>query len=185
MKKFLLVLFTILSSASINAASVESVVEHVTAPGGKIIYYIFSTPSKDPDVPNMVIKAGKNGNTSFDTLLKSIPSEEPKNNLTGFSNLILSPDAKKLYFQTEAWATSSAIHVIDLTNKKVSYVTNGTLYCVVLSGEYQGYLVVEQHRHYVQGGSYDALWLYNQLGKEISLVSQETDSSQVCPSLGT
>jgi hypothetical protein len=29
----------------------------------------------------------------------------------------------------------------------------------VLGGEYQGDLVVEQHRHFIQGGSYDALYV--------------------------
>jgi hypothetical protein len=62
--------------------------------------------------------------------------------------------------------------------------TAGQIACVVLQGEYQGDLVVEQHRYFVQGGSHDDLYLYEPTGKEIGLVSQGTDRSDVCPSLG-
>ena len=160
-------------------------VEHVIAPGGKVVYYIMSLPGKDSmGNPNLALEAGMNGNSSFRILLTSTPSDDPKQNLAGFSHLSLSPDGKTLYFQTPAWATSNAIHSLDIATKKTSYVTNGEIACVVLAGEYQGDLVVEQHRYFIQGGSYNALYLYNPAGQRIGLVSQDTDASKVCPTLG-
>jgi hypothetical protein len=165
--------------------SAKTPVEHVTAPGGKVVYYIMSLPGKDSmGNPRLVIEAGINENSSFRILLASTPSNDPKANLTDFSHLSLSPDGKMLYFQTSAWATSGAIHSLDIATKKTSYVTSGEIACVVLGGEFQGDLVVQQHRYYIQGGSYDALYLYNPPGKLIGPVSQGTDASRVCPSLG-
>jgi len=168
-----------------NGLTSRTPIEYVVAPGGKVTYYIMSVPGKDADGnQNTEIEAGVDGNSSFNVLLTPTPGNDAAQNLTGFSHLFLSPDSKTLYFQTEAWVTSNAIHAMNLTTKKVSYVTSGTVHCVVLSGEHQGDLVVEQHRYFAQGGSYNALWLYDPSGKEIDLVSQDTDSSRVCPSLG-
>ena len=167
-----------------RAASLNTPVEHVVAPGGNVVYYIMSLPGKDSmGNPNLALEAGLNGNSSFSVLLPSIPSNDPKQNLVGFSHLFLSPDSKTLYFQAPAWATSDAIHSLDIATKKVSYVTDGGIACVVLGGQYQGDLVVGQHRYFIQGGSYDSLYLYNPTGKQIGLVSQDTDASKVCPSL--
>jgi hypothetical protein len=144
-----------------------------------------SLPGKDSmGNPNLALEAGMNGNSSFGILLLSNPSDDPKQNLAGFSHLSLSPNGKTLYFQTSAWATSDAIHSLDIATKKTSYVTNGQIACIVLGGEYQGDLVVEQHRYFIQGGSYDDLYLYDPAGQQIGLVSQDTDASRVCPSLG-
>lgn len=159
--------------------------QHVTAPGGKVVYYIMSLPGRDSvGNPRTAIEAGVDENRSFRILLASRPSDDPKTNLTDFSNLSLSPDRKTLYFQTDAWATSTAIHSLDIATKRTSYVTDGEMSCVVLGGEFQGDLIVEQHRYFIQGGSYDALYLYNPVGKLIGPVSQGTDASQVCPLLG-
>jgi hypothetical protein len=158
--------------------------EHVAAPGGRTVYYITSVKGENIASPTRQIEAGLNGNTSFVVLLKPRPSNEPKQNLDGFSHLFLSPDGKTLYFQSSAWATSDAVHSLDIATKRASYVTAGQIACVVLQGEYQGDLVVEQHRYFVQGGSHDDLYLYEPTGKEIGLVSQGTDRSDVCPSLG-
>ncbi len=100
--------------------------EHVVAPGGKTVYYIMSITGKDSEGnPNRDIEAGMNGDTSFEVLLKPKPSNDPEQNLEGFSHLFLSPDGKILYFQTSAWATSDAVHSLDIATKRVSFVTAG------------------------------------------------------------
>jgi hypothetical protein len=154
-------------------AFAQTPLEHVVAPGGKVVYYIMQMPGTDAiGNPNLQIEETRNLNRSFRILLTSRPADDPKQNLTGFSRLNLSPDGKILYFQTHAWATSNAIHAINLSTGKVSYVTSGELACVVLNGQYQGDLVVEQHRYFIQGGSHDDLWLYDPTGKQIGQVAQ-------------
>ena len=106
-------------------------VEYVVAPGGRAIYYITLLPGKDADgVTNKQIEVGRDGNSSFEVLLKPEASNDPKENLTGFSHLYLSPRGKTLYIQASAWATSNAVHSPDIETKRVSYVTNGQVACV-------------------------------------------------------
>ena len=176
--------FTFATALAYAGSATDSPLEYIVAPRGKIVYYIMATPGTDATGnPNMAIKEGLDENRSFRILLTSRPSDDPKENLTGFSHLTLSPDGKILYFQTDAWATSNAIHAINLSTGKVFYVTSGALACIVLSGQYQSDLVVEQHRYFVQGGSHDDLWLFDPSGKQIGLVAQGTDASRVCPEL--
>jgi hypothetical protein len=132
----------------------------------------------------MTIEAGINGNSSFKVLLSSLPSRDPKSNLTDLSRLFLSPDGRTLFFESSAWATSGAVHSLDIATGAPTFVAPGRLACVVLAGKYQGDLIVEQHRYFVQGGSYDSLYLFDSTGKEIGLVSQDRDEARVCPLLG-
>ena len=162
----------------------QTPIENVVAPGGKVVYYIMQMPGTDAEGnPNVAIEEARNQNRSFRTLVASRPSDDPKQNLSSFSHLTLSPDGKLLYFQTPAWATSNAIHAINLVDGRVLYITSGALACVVLSGEYQGNLIVEQHRYFIQGGSHDDLWLFTPLGKQIGQVAQGADASKVCPTV--
>ena len=119
--------------------SLRNPVGHVVAPGGRAVYYIMSLPGKDADGnPNRQIEVGRKGNSSFEVLLKPEPSNDPRENLTGFSHLFRLTDGRTLYFQAWAWATSNAVHSLDIQTKHVSYVTNGQIACVVLQGEYEG-----------------------------------------------
>lgn len=160
------------------------VVQFLTAPGGKNNYYIMKYRGKDSfGNQKMAIEVGQNNNSSFEVLVKDHPSNNPEQNLTGFSNLFLSPNSKTLYFETDAWAVADAIHAVDLSTRKIRFITSGELKCVILGGEYQGDLIVEQHRYFVQGGSYDALYLFTPADKDLGLVSEDTDASKLCPTL--
>lgn len=156
----------------------------VSAPGGHTNYYIMKLAGTDSDGnQNTDIEVGLNDNSSFQILVKNDPSSDPKRNLTNFSNLNLSPDSKTLYFETDAWVTEHAIHAVDLSTKSIRFVISGELACVVLGGRYQGDLVVEQHRYFVQAGSHDDLYLFAPDGKELGMVAEGIDDSHVCPLL--
>lgn len=168
-----------------------SPIEHVSAPGGKDVYYILADESKKgtEDYDGGSVISLKNFSRGIDeVLLNAKPSSDPKETLYGFSNLKLSLDAKTLYFETAAWATSSAIHSLDITTHKTTYITDGGLVCVIAGGEYQGDLIVQQHRYFVQGGSYDYLYLYDTKGKKIGLVAGDNVTRdqvlEMCQSLG-
>lgn len=176
----------ILSSTAAFAADKDfSPTEHVAAPGGKTVFYIMSG-GKDGGQRRIV----KMWSGLKQTLLEDKPANDPKQNLTGFSNLKLTTDGRVLYFNTDAWATSPAIHSLDLPSGKSSFVSDGALICVISNGEYQGDLMVSQHRYFVQGGSYEAINLIRPNGTAVGPVSFDADGAEsgglakLCLSLG-
>ena len=92
-------------------------------------------------------------------LVKCRASEKPESVIAAFENLQFSTNGKLVYFVTPAWATSGAVHVVDTTNRKERYLFPGNGLKAVASGEYKDCLLVQQHRYFIGGGSYDWYWL--------------------------
>jgi hypothetical protein len=88
-------------------------------------------------------------------------------------HLTFSPDSKTLYFLTRAWTTSSALHVVSISDTKEHYLLPANSLTVVKDGEYKGDLILNQHRYFVGGGSYDWYWLFTPGGKEIGPLGEE------------
>lgn len=88
-------------------------------------------------------------------------------------NLQFSPNSKILYFETSAWATSGAIHAVNVDGNHLRFVTDGNELRVVQSGPYKGDIIVNQHRYRFKGhtpfGSYNWDWLLTPTGKQIKL----------------
>jgi dipeptidyl aminopeptidase/acylaminoacyl peptidase len=107
-------------------------------------------------------------------LVKCRDSEKVESIIAAFDNLQFSTNGKLLYFVTPAWATSGAVHVVDTTNRKERYCFPGGDLKVVPKGEYKDCLIVQQHRYFIGGGSYDWYWLLKPDGKEIGPVGEDT-----------
>ena len=75
----------------------------------------------------------------------------------------------------DAWATSAAIHEVDLKTKKERFVCDGNELGIVSKGKYKGNLVVNQHRYYSNsdGGSYDHYYLVDENGKVLKELGEE------------
>ncbi|MEY2512512.1 MAG: hypothetical protein QOE26_3275 [Verrucomicrobiota bacterium] len=109
-------------------------------------------------------------------LVKCRAAEKPESVIAGFENLQFSTNGKLLYFVTSAWATSGAVHVVDTTNRKDRYLFPGNDLKIVTSGEYKDCLLVQQHKYFVGGGSYDWFWLLRPDGKEVGPVGEDTET---------
>ena len=109
-------------------------------------------------------------------LVRCRESAKMESVIGGFENLQFSTNGKLLYFVTPAWATSGAVHVVDTTNGKEHYLFPGNDLKVVMSGEYKDCLLVQQHRYFVGGGSYDWYWLLRTDGKEVGPVGEDTSN---------
>ena len=116
-------------------------------------------------------------------IVKPRDSEEVKELISTFRNVQFSADGRLVYFDTPAWATSSAVHVVDTTNGKERFVVAGDGVKVIRTGEYKDCLLLAQHRYFLGGGSYDWLWLFRPDGKEIGPVGEDaTNFMEVyCP----
>lgn len=99
--------------------------------------------------------------------------DHPKKVIIDPNDLQFSPDSKTLYFATSAWATSGAIHAIDVDGKNLRYVTYANEYHVIQNWKYRGDLIAYQHRYHDKGGSYDWDWLFTPQGKQIKLYKKE------------
>lgn len=99
--------------------------------------------------------------------------DEPEKVIIDPNELQFSPDSKMLYFATSGWATSGAIHAVNVDGSHLRFVTDGNEYHVVKKGKYAGDLIVNQHRYRFKGdtplGSYDWDWLFSPDGKQIKL----------------
>ncbi|MEY2579760.1 MAG: hypothetical protein QOI49_2584 [Verrucomicrobiota bacterium] len=109
-------------------------------------------------------------------LVKCRAAEKPESVIAGFENLQFSTNGKLLYFVTSAWATSGAVHVVDTTNRKDRYLFPGNDLKIVTSGEDKDCLLVQQHKYFVGGGSYDWFWLLRPDGKEVGPVGEDTET---------
>ncbi|MEK7951777.1 TolB family protein [Luteolibacter soli] len=106
-------------------------------------------------------------------LVKPRASNEMKEVISTFHNLQFSTDGRFVYFDTPAWTTSSAVHVVDTTNSKERFLVAGDGVKVIPRGEYQDCLLLGQHRYFLGGGSYDWLWLFRPDGTEIGPVGED------------
>lgn len=107
-------------------------------------------------------------------LVRSTSSDKMEAILAGFSKPQFSSNGKLVYFLSEAWTTSGALHVVDTTNGKEHFVCAALDFEVVPSGEYRDHLLVQQHHYFIGGGSYDWFWLLKPDGKEVGPVGEDT-----------
>ena len=99
-------------------------------------------------------------------------AEDEKERLTDLEDLIFSPDEAELFFHSHTWVTELALHAIKLETGERRYIGPGELKRIVPRGEYANHLLVQQHRYFLGGGSYNWVWLLTPEGKEIGPVTE-------------
>ncbi|QSQ26760.1 PD40 domain-containing protein [Pyxidicoccus parkwayensis] len=106
-------------------------------------------------------------------LVASAASDDPKTFLGALQDPQFSPDGKSVFFLSAAWATSGAVHKVDVATGKEQFVTPGNSLEVILRGEHQGKLIVQQHKYFLGGGSYDWFWLLEPDGKQVGPIGDD------------
>lgn len=107
-------------------------------------------------------------------LVQSVAHTDMQKVLAGLHTPQFSPDGRSLLFLSHAWVTSQAVHRLDFRTGEISFVCPGNSLHVVASGEFAGYLVVQQHRYFWGGGSYDWYWLVTPEGTPVEPVGAES-----------
>jgi hypothetical protein len=103
--------------------------------------------------------------------------KEPPQQLCRFDEKQFTADGRKLFFISPGWATSGALHVYDFETKSVRFVApaNGVIVLNFCTGKHRDELVLNQHRYFLGGGSYDWYWLYDPNGrKELGPVGDDS-----------
>ncbi len=153
----------------------------VLAPDGKWVAFVRKVDGKkiatgSDEVDSTELWQIRTDGKEPSLLVKCRAAEKPESVIAGFENLQFSTNGKLLYFVTSAWATSGAVHVVDTTNRKERYLFPGSDLKIVTSGEYKDCLLVQQHKYFVGGGSYDWFWLLRPDGKEVGPVGEDTEN---------
>ena len=100
--------------------------------------------------------------------------KQPKKMIVAPHQLTFSPDSQTLYFLTSAWATSGAVHAVSIVDGQQHYILPANSLKIILSGEYKGDLILNQHRYFIGGGSYDWYWLFTPDGRtEVGPLGEE------------
>jgi dipeptidyl aminopeptidase/acylaminoacyl peptidase len=110
-------------------------------------------------------------------LVRGVYSDSPKKTIAGISAPRFSPDGRRIYFLSSAWITSRAIHVIDVKSGREHFLCAGNSLEVIPRGKYTGHLIVNRHRYFLGGGSYDWFWLLTPEGKEIDPIASGNEYS--------
>ena len=111
-------------------------------------------------------------------LLAPRPHDDPRRNLSGFNNPALSPDGRVLYVLTTAWATSNALHRMDLSTGTMRFLSDANDFKLLHKGRDAGKIAVLRHVYRPEGGSEDIWFLIAADGKKLG---RFTDAKSVKP----
>lgn len=105
---------------------------------------------------------------SGDKVLLTGREGDPEQQLCDFQKKQFSSDGRRLYFLSQGWATSGALHVFDMRSGEEHFVlpANDILVLSFCADEHKDDLAVAMHRYFLFGGSYDWYWLYDPDGKK-------------------
>ena len=143
---------------------------------GSLIAYIHSEGRQDTEAMNSISLCVVSAKTCRIIVNPKI-ADEPKENLTGATSPCFSYQASagadgsvvgSIFFLTNAWATSGAVHRATLgPNPTVSFVTDSNSLSVVQKGRFAGALDISQHIYAPQGGSCDQERIFDPNTKKV------------------
>jgi hypothetical protein len=145
----------------------------VLSPDGTLVAYVHSVSGKAIETG-----AGEGGltelwiahpdNARTEKLVSPRSAEDMSNVIAGITDIQFSGDSRTIFFSSKAWATSGAVHKVNVVSKKESFVTPGNSLKLIRKGKYKGLLKVNQHRYHKQGGSYNCDYIFTLDGKEVA-----------------
>jgi len=151
------------------------------SPDGKLVAFVRGTPDRiiatgagDAEATELWI-VGSDGRKPA-VLVRGRESKDMHQVIAGILGAQFSPDGRHLYFISSAWATSGAVHAIDLATRKERFFTDGSGLEIVPNGDYKGCLLVQKHKYFIGGGTYDWFWLIKPDGKEVGPVGEDTEN---------
>lgn len=183
-------LVALLAAGVAAAASVKEIKGNIyyVADNGKVRQLTTSgvdrSPQLSPDGKTIVFVRSKSRSTDRDfaaddiwlmdtpgknqrVVVKARAASKPEDILNALNNPVFAPNGKLIYFISAAWATSGAVHVLDLGTGKTKFVSSGNTLKIVPSGEYAGHLIVSKHKYFAGGGTYVFYWLISPTGEEL------------------
>lgn len=120
-------------------------------------------------ITNIIKLDLKNNNKT--TLLKGCDKPSFRSDGCFYSNPILLNDNRTLYYQKDQWVVTDGIYKLDLITLENKFITDGNKFQIINDGKYKNYLVVNKHKYFKGGGSYDNDFLISPDGKEMFTIT--------------
>ena len=147
------------------------------SPDGRMVAFVRGTPGDSVrtalgrDEATSLWIVGVDG-SSARMLVRGRSADRPEQMLARLQAPQFAPDGRRIYVLSSAWATSGALHSVEVASGGQRFVAPGNSLEVVPSGKYAGHLIVSQHRYFLAGGSYDWMWLITPDGAEVGPVGE-------------
>lgn len=111
--------------------------------------------------PRMLVPGGQNSSGMKGPLLAAL------------GDPLFSPEGNRVYFVGTAGTTGNLFSV-DLHTGALKLISGGnSIVEVVPMGKFRGCLIVQKHKYFPKGGSYDWFWLVKPSGEEIAPIGDE------------
>jgi hypothetical protein len=75
----------------------------------------------------------------------------------------------------QTWATSDAIHVLDLSTGKTAFLEPGHTVEPIYSGQFKNYAILQTDVMPRSGGHVLDYWLFDPTGKRVKRIGQESE----------
>jgi Tol biopolymer transport system component len=85
-----------------------------------------------------------------------------------------SPDGRWIFFESEAWVTSAALHRVEVATGREQFVCPSNGYEWIRRGRYDGALLVMQHRS-ARDRARDGAWIVTPQGRTVRRVAYEDE----------
>jgi len=150
------------------------------SPNGRLIVFVRTNTYEKIDagvgeVDHTELWVVNLGDKKSERVLGSRDAANPKEILAGFADPQFSNNSKDIYFLSAAWATSGAVHRLDLQTKEERFISSGLNFEVIRKGRFKGNLRINKHKYYKEGGSYDCDYIVTPNGKEIKIIEDSCD----------
>ncbi len=181
MRRFIVVVVVAIALAACRTAS------RIQLPDGGVIHasngrvaFIRATPGRvvqtalgEEQATELWI-ASSDG-TDARRLVTGRAADSVQRTLAALSSPQFSPDGGRIYFLSDAWVTSDAVHAVDVATGREWFVAPGNSLMIIPRGPLAGCLLVGQHRSRPGGGgSYDSIWLLGTDGQELALAASDS-----------
>jgi hypothetical protein len=145
-----------------NPNEPEEGVEYIEE--SKIVQYTFATSTE-----KILVQGCKNNGTGSSAISYADSDQFPFSGLCNITNVQLSHDGQRVYFETDAWTTSHAIHYCVVPTGKIALFGSGRINEIFPNGE----LNVNITGIEVDKGRYTQNWLFDKNGNEIKAIGEK------------
>ena len=152
--------------------------EPVASPDGSVVVFLRATGKPalqdcsaggDQAKPVALWSVNSDGSNAH-PLLQIHGGQDIRTVVCAFADKQFNSNGTLLYFSTPAWATSGAIHVLDMRSGQEHLFVDGDGLHVLAAcrdPKYRDDIVISQHRYFVFSGSFDWSWLYTPAAREV------------------